>query len=304
MDLKKKKIGILMGGISKEREISLRSGRAIAAALRNKGYQVTEIDTAQDVWGTLREKIDVAFLALHGRYGEDGTIQGLLEILKIPYTGSGVLASAIAMDKDLTKKLVLIGMPDDIHTPEWVTVTQKENVKKSPMVLPVIVKPSREGSTIGMTIVKEEKDFKAALDLALSHDDQVLVEKFVTGTEVTVGVLDGKALPVLEIVPKSGTYDFASKYTKGMTEYIVPARIPKIVSTSLMQLAQKVFSLLQLSGCARMDFIISQNISYFLEVNTIPGMTETSLVPKAAQAAGLSFEDVCEKILETAALKV
>lgn len=299
MDFKNKKIGVLMGGISREREISLRSGQAVVNALRARGYDVTEIDTAQDVWGTLRKKIDVAFLALHGRYGEDGTIQGLLEILKIPYTGSGVLASAIAMDKDLTKKLVV---PAGVLTPEWVTV--KNNIQKSPLPLPVIVKPSREGSTIGMTIVKEGKDFKAALDLALSHDDQVLVEKFVTGTEVTVGILDGKALPVLEIVPKSGTYDFASKYTQGMTEYIVPARIPKTVSVALMQLTEKIFSLLQLSGCARMDFIIHDDIPYFLEVNTIPGMTETSLVPKAAQAAGLTFEDVCEKILKTASLKV
>ena len=305
MSERNKKIGVLMGGLSREREISFRSGKAVAAALRSRGYAISEIDVGRDISDKLRvEKIDTAFIALHGRYGEDGAIQGLLEILQIPYTGSGPLASAIAMDKELTKRLVV---PAGIRTPLWKMIQKADGrvPLAAPLPLPVIVKPNREGSTIGMHIVREPKEFEQALKEAFDCDEQVLVEEFIAGTEVTVGVLDGKALPVLEIVPKGGFYDFTSKYTKGMTEYILPARIPETLNTSISQVSERIFSLLGLSGVARMDFILNaKGDSFFLEANTIPGMTETSLVPKEAAHSGISFEDLCERILKGASLKL
>lgn len=304
MNFKGKKIAVLLGGLSKERDVSLRSGAAVAKALRTKGHNVVEIDMGRDIAERLRvEKVAAAFLALHGRYGEDGSIQGLLEILGIPYTGSGPLASAIGMDKELTKRLVV---PIGVRTPGWKVFHRKKagDVRLSPLSLPVVVKPNREGSTIGISIVREEKEFLSALQQAFSLDETVLVEEYVAGREVTVAVVNGRALPVLEIVPKSGFYDYTSKYTKGMTEYIVPAKIPDGVRDNLQQWSERIWSLLVLSGFARMDFMIANaGDDYFLEVNTIPGMTETSLVPKAAASAGLSFEDLCEEILQEAALK-
>lgn len=304
-DLKKKKIGVLMGGLSREREISLRSGRAVLAALRARGYDAVEIDVGRDVpEKLLKEKVEAAFVALHGRYGEDGVIQGLLEIMQIPYTGSGPLPSAIGIDKDLTKKLAAEA---GIRTPKWKAIS-KDDVgaqQAAPLPLPVIIKPNREGSTIGMSIVREPKEFRPALEEAARYDGVILIEQFISGTEVTVGIVNGKALPTLEIVPKGGFYDYASKYTKGMTEYIIPARISEEARRRVSEATEKVFSLMKLSGVARMDFIVDKSgDDYFLEVNTIPGMTETSLVPKAAAAAGLSFEDLCEEILKGASLKV
>ncbi|MDO8461980.1 MAG: D-alanine--D-alanine ligase [Deltaproteobacteria bacterium] len=319
MNFKDKKVAVLMGGMSKEREISLRSGRAISSALQKQGYKITDIDVGWDVDQQLRQvKPDVAFIALHGRYGEDGCIQGLLEILKIPYTGSGPTASAVAMDKVLTKKALRLL---DIHLPEdWVfhagRVLHPNNQKTFETNclrhLPLIVKPNREGSTIGMTIVRQKEELTAALKLALEHDSTVLVEQYIAGTEVTVGVINGRALPPLEIVPKSGFYDYQSKYTKGMTEYIVPARISPTLTEELKKTSEAVFHEMDLEGVARLDFIVSKDPQkkgvkdspFFLEVNTIPGMTETSLVPKMAQAAGISFEQLAEEILQGASLKV
>ncbi len=298
-DLPPTRIGVLMGGLSREREVSLRTGAAISKALKGLGYTVVEIDVGRDVATVLaREKVEVAFIALHGRYGEDGCIQGLLEVLGIPYTGTGVLASAICLDKDLTKRLVA---PLGIPLPRWSMIRRGEAVVASPLPLPVIVKPNQEGSTIGMTIVRLAGDFLPALQTALAHDGKVLVEEFITGTEVTVAVLDGRALPPLEIVPKSGTYDYQSKYTKGMTDYIVPARISEDMTQKVCAFSEAVFRHLELAGVARMDFMISDR-PYFLEVNTVPGMTETSLVPKMAAAAGIGFERLCETILGSASL--
>ena len=295
-DLKNKKIGVLMGGLSREREISLRSGRAVLAALRARGYDVVEIDVGRDVpEKLLKEKVEVAFVALHGRYGEDGVIQGLLEIMQIPYTGSGPLASAIGIDKDLTKKLAAGA---GIRTPQWKAISKddvgagspRRGGGTAPLPLPVIIKPNREGSTIGMSIVREPREFRPALEEAAQYDDLILIEQFISGTEVTVGIVNGKVLPTLEIVPKGGFYDYASKYTKGMTEYIIPARISEEARRRVSEVTEKVFSLMKLSGVARVDFIVDKaGEDYFLEVNTIPGMTETSLVPKAAAAAGVSF---------------
>jgi D-alanine-D-alanine ligase len=306
MSLIGKKIGVLMGGLSKERDVSLRSGQAVAKALRARGHDVVDIDVDRDVATRLKnEKIEIAFLVLHGRYGEDGTLQGLLEVLGIPYTGSGVLPSAIGMDKDLTKRLLA---PIGICVANWVAVRRKkiQDVPRSPFALPVVIKPNQEGSTIGISIVREEKDFLPALMEAAKLDDVVLIEQFISGTEVTVAVIDGQAFPIVEIAPKSGFYDYTSKYTKGLTDYIVPARISDSVRDELQKKSERIWNLLNLEGYARMDYIVapSGDEDYFLEVNTTPGMTETSLVPKAAAQAGLSFEDVCEKILATASLKV
>lgn len=299
MSAKNKKIGILMGGLSREREISLRTGAAVSKALRSLQYDVTDIDAGRDVAAALvREKVEVAFIALHGRYGEDGCLQGLLEVMGIPYTGAGVLASAICLDKDLTKRLV---EPLGVPLPRWKMMRPGESVDRSPLPLPVILKPNQEGSTIGMTIVRSEGDFLPALQTALAHDAKALVEELIAGTEVTVAVLEGQALPPLEIVPKSGTYDYQSKYTKGMTDYIVPARISSEMTRQVRAFSEAVFRHLELAGVARMDFMISDR-PYFLEVNTVPGMTETSLVPKMAAAAGISFERLCETILEGASL--
>lgn len=302
MGLKQKKIGVLMGGLSREREISLKSGHAVASALRNCGYEVVEIDAGRDVALKLTEaKIELAVVMLHGRWGEDGTIQGMLEILGIPYTGSSPLASAICINKDFTKQLV---REAGVRTPDWKVVRRSdiETLRESPLPLPLIVKPNREGSTLGVSIVRTAVDFRAALQEAGRYDDVILVEQYIQGREVTVGILEGRALPVLEIVPKSGFYDFTSKYTKGMTEYIVPAPIPTEKAEELVRLSEKIFRLLGCGGMARADFILADS-PYFLEINTIPGMTETSLVPKAAAAAGISFEEFSEKIIQGASLK-
>lgn len=307
---KNTRVGVLLGGVSKERDVSLRSGAAVAKALRNIGYEVVEIDVSTGVAGVqqiLNAKMGVAFIALHGRLGEDGAIQGLLETLRIPYTGSGVLASSLAMDKDFTKKIL---QTEGVQTPFWfvATAAHQEAIISEVQKFPVIVKPAQEGSTIGMSIVKEKSELAEALKRAFEYDEKVLVEQYIQGIEVTVSVLAGQVLPMIQVIPQSGFYDFTSKYTKGMTEYKVPAPLKPILKEKLNQISAKVFKKLFLSGCARMDFMIENAESdhaqeYFLEVNTLPGMTETSLVPKAAAAAGISFENLCEKILETAALK-
>lgn len=304
-DLKTKKIAVLMGGLSREREVSLRSGKAIASALRSRGYQVIEVDVDRHVAEKLlKEKIEVAFLALHGRYGEDGSIQGLLEVLGIPYTGAGPMGSSVGLDKELTKYVASSG---GVRTPPW-RMIEKDKIDSwdtSPLPLPVIIKPNREGSTIGMSIVRQADEWKPALKKAADCDAMILIEQFISGTEVTVGIIEGQALPVLEVVPKGGFYDFTSKYTKGMTEYIIPARISEGVREEVTKATERVFSLLKLSGFARADYMIDrQGQSYFLEINTIPGMTETSLVPKAAAAAGISFEELCERVLKKASLKI
>ncbi|QQR81492.1 MAG: D-alanine--D-alanine ligase [Deltaproteobacteria bacterium] len=300
------KVGVLMGGVSKEREVSLRSGAAVSKALQKKGYEVVEIDVQvglQGVQKIIDAKIDVAFIALHGRLGEDGAIQGFLEMLRVPYTGSGVLASALAMDKDFTKQIV---HASGVRTPFWSVVMSglEEKAIQEVQSFPVIVKPAQEGSTIGMSIVKNKEDLMTALKTSFQYDDKVLVEQFIQGSEVTVSVLNGKVLPIIQVVPKSGFYDFTSKYTKGMTEYIVPAPISQKLQERISLISERIFDAMSLSGCARMDFMIDhQEQEYFLEVNTLPGMTETSLVPKAAAATGMSFEDLCESILQTASLK-
>lgn len=291
--LKDKRIGVLMGGISSEREISLKTGDAIYNALINRGYNAFKIDVTKDFLKNLYSyKIDIAYIALHGKYGEDGIIQGILEFAGIPYTGTPVMGSAICMNKVLTKRIFnSIG----ISTPEYW-------LKRDEVELPVVVKPVSEGSTIGISIVENLNDFDAAIENAKKYSDEIFFEKFINGKEITVSVLCGKALPVIEIRPKKGFYDFESKYTKGMTEYLIPAEIEKEIEEKVKRESEIIFKEFKCRGAIRVDYMVKDDETYALEVNTIPGMTPTSLLPKAAKSIGLSFEDVVEEILKDAGL--
>lgn len=304
--LKRKKIGVLFGGMSREREISLRTGKAIRKALVEKGYQVCCIDVGRDIAERLvREEIEVAFIALHGRYGEDGTIQGMLELMGIPYTGSGVLASALCLHKVMAKKILI---QENLPTPPFHSLKAEEvergGLEKLALSLPLVVKPAREGSTIGVSIVQSEKDLPAAVKEALKYDDEILLEAFVKGKEITVGILNDLPLPIIEILPKSGFYDYHSKYTKGETEYIIPARISRETYLYAQEISLKAFQALGCSGVARVDLMTDEEgAPFIIDVNTMPGMTETSLLPKAAEYVGISFGELAERILLGAALK-
>ena len=305
--LKKKRVAVMMGGLSREREISLKTGKAIQKALTEKGYTVIPIDVGNDIAEKLvKEKIEWAFLALHGRFGEDGTIQGMLELMRIPYTGSGVLASALAMHKIMTKKFFLC---EKIPTPRFEVFHREEITKdlpkKNSLPLPVVVKPAREGSTIGISIVQKDEELGPALKKAGEYDEEILVEEFMKGREITVGILENIPLPIIEIVPKSGFYDYYSKYTKGETQYILPARIPREKYLYAQEISLKAFQILDCSGVARVDLMTDENENpYVIDVNTMPGMTETSLLPKAASYAGIPFGDLVERILLGASLKL
>lgn len=297
-----------MGGQSSEREISLRTGQAILKALREKGYQAFSLDPGKDIGIRLREEgVEIAFIALHGRLGEDGCIQGLLEIMGIPYTGSGVMASALAMNKIMAKEIFAF---HKIPTPEFVSFKEEEIRKKKiedccKISLPVIVKPVEEGSTIGVTIVRERKDLRGAVKKALSFGNSVLIEKYIEGREMTVSVLNGEVLPVIEILPRSGFYNYKAKYTKGFTNYLLPASLEKKRYKEIQELALKAYKALGCEGAARVDFMVDKDQRpYCLEVNTIPGLTETSLLPQAAQAAGIDFNELVERMLKGASLKV
>ena len=297
-DLGNRKIGVLMGGLSSEREISLKSGEAILAGLTRCGYRAQPIDVDGNIARVLdRERIELAFVALHGRWGEDGTIQGLLEMLKIPYTGSGVLGSALAMDKCLGK-LVLKSL--NVPTPDY---QEWQPEKEADFPLPFVVKPAREGSTVGISIIRQREEAGPAIAAALKYDTKVLMEHFVSGREITVGVVSGNALPIVEVKPKSGFYDYESKYTKGMTEYLVPATLPPAVEEKARDYALSVWRHFDLSGCARIDMMVENGEPQVIDINTSPGMTETSLVPKAWGCLGRTFDELVEEILMGAGLK-
>lgn len=305
---KGKKVAVLMGGVTKEREISLRTGGAISTALKRRGYDVTDIDVGADIVNRLtQEKPDVVFVALHGKFGEDGCIQGLLEMMRIPYTGGGVLGSSVGMDKivcDMVAKQLGVPLPKE----QFFDITNEsveEFIKRLQIKFPIVVKPSREGSTINITIVHKAEELKEAINVASKSDEKIIVQEYLKGKEVTAGLINGRALPVLEIAPKSGFYDYKSKYTKGMTEYIVPARIPDDCAKKIQDFSVRIFKALDCSGAARCDYIVGEKGEiHFLEINTIPGMTELSLVPKAAAHIGISFDELAEEILNSAALKV
>jgi D-alanine-D-alanine ligase len=297
-DFKGKRIGVLMGGRSSERDISLKSGQTVLASLLRSGYTVVGIDAGKDLPDLLKkERVDVAFIALHGRWGEDGTVQGLLEMMAVPYTGSGVLGSALAMDKCLGKLLL---MSLEVPTPAY-RICRSE--KEADFRLPFVVKPARQGSTVGVSIVRKPEETKGAIETAFGYDDKLLLERYVAGREITVGIVNGLALPVVEVRPKSGFYDYTSKYTKGMTEYIVPAEIDGEIAEKARAEALTVWEQFELAGCVRVDMMLERDTPLVIDINTSPGMTETSLVPKAWECLGKTFDQLVEEILQGADLK-
>jgi len=311
------RVAVLMGGMSAEREVSLRSGAAVSRALAELGHEVIELDAGTEVveqLAGLRGRVDAVFIVLHGRMGEDGTIQGLLELLEIPYTGSGVMASAVAIDKCMTKHILRSqGIPvadDVVVTAAEVAGTGLVEVAKGislDLGFPCIVKPNCEGSTIGAGKACNREELEKTIEEALQYDDLTLVERYIEGREMTVGLLGEEPvfLPVLEVVASKGLYDYECKYTKGMTEYIVPAPISEELARDLQRLSLRAHRALSCEGFSRVDFMVDgEGRPYCLEVNTIPGMTELSLIPKAAVAAGFSFAEVVEMILGTARLKI
>lgn len=299
-ELKKKRVGILMGGMSAERAISLKTGEAIFNALKRLGYNPFKIDVDRAISRRLmEEKIDVAFIALHGRYGEDGCIQGLLEILGIPYTGSGVTASAVALNKIMAKRVFLAaGLP----TPNFQVLNSPLGAGYIEIPFPVIVKPATEGSSIGVKKVESVETLKNAIEEVMSYSSTVLIEEFINGSEVTFGVLEGKVFAPVEIRPRQGLYDYKSKYTPGMTEYIIPAPIEEEVYEGAKAIAEKAYQAVGCRGAARVDMIINGRGPWILEINTIPGMTETSLLPKAASVEGMDFDRLVEEMLLSARL--
>ncbi len=291
-----------MGGTSAERAISLKTGYAIWQSLKRQGFNAFAIDAAKPLPETLKKnKIDFAYIALHGPGGEDGVVQGLLEWLKIPYTGSGVLASAIAMDKAATKRVLdAVGLP----SAPWFVVRRGESQSASRAVKlgwPVVVKPVTQGSAVGISIVKSVGQWKHGLREAFRYGDTVLVEKFLNGPEITIGILGKKTLPIIEILPQHDRpfYDFHAKYAPGGSRHILPARISKSAAKRSTEMALKAFEALGLRAVARVDIIVDRHHGpTLLEVNTIPGMTETSLLPEAAKAAGIDFDELVLKIAE------
>ena len=329
------KIPVMMGGTSAERDVSLASGMRIVQALRSRGHTVTPVDPAigmlsehafaelahgvmkreppslaqlrsfesaelSPVLGSLPavRGADVVFLALHGGHGEDGTVQAMLDSAHVCYTGSGHLASALAMDKDLSKILFRAA---GVSTADWLMApTTAEHVAKS-LGWPVIVKPSKQGSTVGLTKVESPGQLDAAVREALLYDDEVMIERFIPGRELTVGILGDEALPVGEIIPKHELYDYECKYTAGMAREQFPAKLTKSQRSTVEAQARRAFRALKMSGYARIDFRMTEDGTFYcLEANTLPGMTELSLIPQAAAAAGISFEELCERIVQLA----
>ena len=289
----------MLGGPSAEREISLKSGKAVASALRRKGLKVIEIGKDEEITAGLNsQRIDIAFIALHGRFGEDGQIQALLEKKGIPYTGSGVEASRLALNKSSSRKIFRRA---GLSVPPYRTYGPGDKPSLPPFDFPLVLKPFREGSSIGLSIVNSAREYEEAWNRAREHDREIIVERYIPGTEMTVGILDGKALPVIKIVPKTRFFDYGAKYTKGMTDFILPAPLPKAIYRKVQEAALKAHQVLGCYAYSRADLILSpENVPYVLEVNTIPGFTETSLFPQAARAAGIEFPQLCLKLLKMA----
>lgn len=329
------KITVLMGGTSSERDVSIASSLRVAEALRSRNHDVVTLDTARGPLTPKDEKAliakgnvvkatppsrdelaamasetlpqmlralpslheaDVVFLGLHGGFGEDGSIQALLDMAGIKYTGSGHMASALAMDKDLSKHLFRRA---GVATANW-TMAKRDEASEDQLGklgLPVVVKPSKQGSTVGLSVVKRREELSAAIAEAFLYDDEVMIEQFVAGREFTVGILGNDALPVGEIIPRHEIYDYECKYTPGMAEEVFPAQIPSDRVREAQDLAHRAFQALKLRGCARIDFRMTEDGSFYcLEANTLPGMTQTSLIPQAAAAAGITFPELCERI--------
>jgi D-alanine-D-alanine ligase len=310
------KVVVLTGGVSAEREISLKSGAMVLAALDPARYEARKVDLA-DILGDKASNLgnlllnpsegrpDVVFIALHGGAGENGTVQGMLDLLDIPYVGSGVLASALALNKVVAKKIFEY---ESIPTPRWLVVKASPQERAPERIaaelgLPCVVKPVCEGSSLGVTIVREVDRLAPAIDLALQYGTEALVEEFIDGVEITGPVLGNDApevLPLVEIVPASGCYDYEAKYTPGLTEEIVPARIPAAQATRARELALAAHLALGCRGMSRVDMMVTPEQVYVLELQTIPGLTETSLLPRAAEAAGMSFPQLVDCLIELA----
>jgi D-alanine-D-alanine ligase len=329
MNNNKVNVGLIVGGASPEREVSKSSGKSIFEALTKLNYNVTIFDPGLGNHRELDENyfdsvedanlvssknyvelfssasfkmIDTAFIALHGTYGEDGMIQSMFELNKLKYTGSGVLASALSMNKGLTKVLL---QHNDVPTPNWFIVEKNEtdirHIKKDiaeNINYPCVIKPNDQGSAIGLTICKSEDFVPDAVELAIKYSDSILIEEYIDGHELTVGIVDDISLPPLEIKPKHEFYDYECKYTKGMSEYEVPAKLPEEVLTELKLKALAAYKSINCKSYGRIDFRVNTNHQiYCLEINTLPGMTSTSLLPKTAKAAGISFEDLINRIV-------
>lgn len=304
--MKSKRVGILMGGLSAERDVSIASGQAVERALRERGWATVPLYVDHDLDQLLRqEPIDVAFLALHGTWGEDGCVQGLLEVLGIPYTGSGVTASALAMDKLKAKELFRLY---NVPTPPYYVVDASRlddlEALHGSFGFPAFVKPRRQGSSIGAGRANDLTELRRRSAEAARYDRSILVERFVQGREIAIGVLDGEALGAVEIVPTNGFYDYRAKYQRGGATYHLPARLSPALYNGVLRIAERAVHSLGVEGGARVDVLVSPGENeYVLEVNTVPGMTETSLLPKIAQAAGYDFGALCEAILERACLR-
>lgn len=305
-----RKIAVLAGGLSLERDVSLRSGRRVAEALADRGHDVTRLDLDDALVASLAEgAFDVAFLALHGKAGEDGTIQNLLALLGLPYTGPDAIASALAWDKSVSKGL---WSRDGLPTPDWIAVSSDairdmgaaralDRIVER-LGLPLVVKPAQGGASMGVRIVTEASELAAALIASFSYHDTVLVEQFISGPEIAVSIVDGRALPAVEIAPKEGAYDFSARYTAGATEFFAPARLEQAVLDECARVALRAYELLGCRHVTRADLIVSPDgRPHLLELDTCPGLTETSLLPMAAQAQGWEFGELCERLVGLAA---
>jgi D-alanine-D-alanine ligase len=297
------RVAVLLGGLSAEREISVQSGKAVAAALRSRGYRVAEVPVGRDLAARLaRLRPAVAFNALHGRYGEDGAVQGVLEVMAIPYTGPGILTSALAMDKTMAKTVWRsLGLP----TPRWTIVDPRvRRLPKLPAPLPLVVKPNSEGSSVGVSIVKRRSELRAAIALAGRHEQRVLIEEYVRGKEVTVGILDDRPLGALEVVAKGEFHTYEVKYTAGREEFFMPARLPRATTARVLALAAAAHAALGGGSYSRVDMRIDGRRPFLIELNSLPGLTALSYLPLIAKHAGMDFPDLCEAILERATLGI
>ena len=286
-----------MGGQGEERDISIKSGKAIQSALETIGYNVLAItleNTLGDIISDLHS-VDLVFLGLHGSIGENGTIQGFLESLGVKYTGSDPLTSAICMDKNISK---IIARHSKVNTPNWEIVTRGQPFNGNNSEFPLVIKPNDQGSTVGLTIVHDKSELGPALNLAFNYSSSVMVEQFIEGREFTVTLIEGKALPVCEIIPSHELYDYECKYTSGMSKYLCPAVIDLDLTKRVQEITERLFDVLKCRHYSRADFRLDHDDNFwFLEMNTLPGMTDTSLVPMAAKAAGLSFNDLIDHIV-------
>ncbi len=300
-----------MGGMSAEREVSLMSGKAIIDALQELGYKPCPVEAdrrlARHLW---EEKIEVAFIGLHGRLGEDGAVQGLLEMMRIPYTGSGVLASALSMNKVISRQIFMQkGLPVPRHQVASAEGKEKFHIRELPFPFPVVVKPSQEGSSVGVTIVKEKNEIRRAMEAAFGFGTEILIEEYIRGREIQVGILDDSPLGAIEIVPRRQFYSYEAKYTEGLADHLLPAPLPQGDYERALQLGLKAHRLLGCEGATRVDMLYREKKNrpgqfFVLEVNTLPGMTALSLLPEIALGAGIDFAHLVERILLGARLKI